>query len=152
MSKTDSALASLNLSEIRKFEQVVTSVLNVTKEKEAQGAIAVFISKTFLAVKEMVWWWGIKVGRIGIDLKLHTPWLTSPWEHAGDEKGEEKERWGKNRGKRGGGQNPIVRPCLFGQCPEASLWLGTITFCFLIEANLPELVIQVKFEEPRALS
>lgn len=54
--------------------------------------------------------------------------------------------------KRGGGQKPIAKPCLFDQCPEASLWLGTISFCFLIEAHLPELVIQVKFEEPRALS
>lgn len=42
---------------------------------------------------------------------------------------------------------------LFGQA-EALLWhqLGIITFYFLIETNLPELVIQVKFEEPRALS
>ena len=42
---------------------------------------------------------------------------------------------------------------LFGQA-EALLWhqLGIITFYYLIETNLPELVIQVKFEEPRALS
>lgn len=52
MSKTDSALAFLNLTEVRKFEQVVTSVLSVAKGKEAQGAIGV--SKTLLAVKEMV--------------------------------------------------------------------------------------------------
>ena len=40
VNKTDTALAFINLSGIRKFEQVVTSVLSVTKGKEAQGAIA----------------------------------------------------------------------------------------------------------------
>lgn len=103
MSKTDSALAFANLAEVRKFGQVVTSVLSVAKGKEAQGAIGV--SKTLLAVKEMVWWWGIKVDRIGIALKLHTIytladlfprtcWRWEGWRKRKMEKnGREKKRW-----------------------------------------------------------
>lgn len=37
----DIVLAFMNLSGIRKFEQVVISVLSATKGKEAQGTIAV---------------------------------------------------------------------------------------------------------------
>ena len=41
VSKTDTVLAFMSLGGIRKFEQVGTSVLSVTKGKEAQGAISV---------------------------------------------------------------------------------------------------------------
>ena len=42
----------MNLSVIRKFKQVVTSVLSATKGKEAQGAIAVSLPKLSLLEKQ----------------------------------------------------------------------------------------------------
>lgn len=43
VNKRDIALAFITLTGIRKLEQVVTSVLSVTKGKEAQGTIAVLV-------------------------------------------------------------------------------------------------------------
>ena len=60
----------MNLSVIRKFEQVVTSVLSATKGKEAQGAIAVSLPKLSLLEKQ---WCDNeerkKMDQIGITLK-----------------------------------------------------------------------------------
>ena len=151
----------MNLSVIRKFKQVVTSVLSATKGKEAQGAIAVSLPKLSLLEKQ---WCDNeerkKMDQIGITLKWHTIYhlsdlfLRTCWRW-GREKNN-KERWKKNRWEKRRWRtttNCEAMSTLFAQA-KALLWhqLGIITFYFLIETNLPELVIQVKFEEPRALS
>lgn len=43
VNKKDIALTFMKLTGIRKFEQVVTSVLSVTRGKEAQGIITVLV-------------------------------------------------------------------------------------------------------------
>ena len=151
----DIALAFMNLSVVRKFAQVCWVLLKGKKLR----ALLPFHFQNFLVVKATVWWWGKrKVDRIEITRKWYTIhhlpdlFLRTYWKWGRGKKKKDGKRTDKRKG--GEGQKPIVRPCLFGQCLEALPWhqLGTITFCFLIEANSPELVTQVKFEEPRALS
>lgn len=63
VNKRDTALAFMNLTGIRKFEQVVTSMLSVTERKEAQGTIAVLVPNLSWCKCNSVMVWNAKGGK-----------------------------------------------------------------------------------------
>lgn len=120
MNTRDIALAFMNLIGIRKFEQVVTSMLSVTKRKESQVTIVVLVSKSFLLKWNSVMVWNEKGGKKSDYPKMthypHVGWLLPEnMLEIGGVRGE-KNSWKKNREEIGGGeQKTLVRPYLFGQ-------------------------------------